>query len=93
VRPEEQVHRMRRVTSDLSHSLHGRASESCRAGAFGRPIYKIIFGRPIYKIIYGGVDENPGCSFKCLKEWSGREDLNLRPPGPEPRIKPILGRR
>jgi hypothetical protein len=49
VRPEEQVHRMRRVTSDLSHSLHGRASESCRAGAFGRPIYRIIFGRPIYK--------------------------------------------
>ena len=20
---------------------------------------------------------------KCLKRWSGREDLNLRPPGPE----------
>jgi len=23
-----------------------------------------------------------------LKEWSGREDLNLRPPGPEPGALP-----
>src|SRR5438105_14679387 len=29
------------------------------------------------------------CEFKQLKEdWSGREDLNLRPPGPEPGALP-----
>ena len=22
--------------------------------------------------------------LNCLQDWSGREDLNLRPPGPEP---------
>jgi integrase len=27
-------------------------------------------------------------SAKCLKDWSGREDLNLRPPGPEPGALP-----
>src|SRR6266478_3809622 len=24
------------------------------------------------------------CKLLILKEWSGRKDLNLRPPGPEP---------
>jgi hypothetical protein len=31
----------------------------------------------------------PCKSFKmCEKEWSGREDSNLRPPGPEPGALP-----
>ena len=26
----------------------------------------------------------PFCKLLILKDWSGRKDLNLRPPGPEP---------
>jgi hypothetical protein len=37
-----------------------------------------------YKFAYSAVDGRPEALFKCLKRWSGREDLNLRPPGPEP---------
>ena len=41
-----------------------------------------------YKIIHSGVDEKPEIARKCLKEWSGRMDLNHRPPGPEPDFAP-----
>ena len=37
-----------------------------------------------YNFIYSAVDEKPEDSFKSLKKWSGRADLNHRPPGPEP---------
>src|SRR3984957_19996491 len=44
----------------------------------------------IHNFIYRGVDETPGgrdnpCERpETVKEWSGRVDLNHRPPGPEP---------
>ena len=44
--------------------------------------------RTVYKIVYSGLTGKPEILFVCLKNWSGREDLNLRPPGPEPGALP-----
>src|SRR5438128_11113916 len=34
-------------------------------------------------IVYSAVDEKGRSRRKSLKNWSGREDLNLRPPAPK----------
>ena len=38
----------------------------------------------VYKIVYSAVNEKPEVQHISLKQWSGRVDLNHRPPGPEP---------
>jgi len=35
--------------------------------------------RTVYKIVYSDVTEKPETQFCARKDWSGREDLNLRP--------------
>jgi hypothetical protein len=45
---------------------------------------KIIDASTVYKIDTINVDGKPEVQFKCLKIMVGREDLNLRPLGPEP---------
>ena len=41
-----------------------------------------------YEIDYSGFSRQVEIGRKLLKKWSGREDLNLRPPGPEPGALP-----
>jgi len=37
---------------------------------------------------YGGISFGKNTAVSYWKHWSAREDLNLRPPGPEPHSKP-----
>ena len=37
-----------------------------------------------YKTVYSAIAEKLGARISDWNKWSGRKDLNLRPPGPEP---------
>src|SRR6185369_3984975 len=72
-RPRSESHTLHATTHDHAHGIHGARMDL----GPGRP-------QPIRKAKQMAGGQGPPAATK----WSGREDLNLRPPGPEPGALP-----